>query len=475
MLKPIAVLTGLIFFLACSGGETTQGAVPYVVKGTLKDLSADSVSLFEYYGNEVNVLKTVALNQGKFELRGSVEHPGIYAVGVKHFGQNGEIQVNGFDVLLGADAEIVVEATGPYLAQTVTVISGRLNTGLAEFLKKTREYQTQIQDARQQYGQAFQSANAEEQQKKKKALDAVYKAQADYQAKVKAENAGNLLGKVAQLYHYSPYGADPAVSAKYPDEKAYLKSEFFSGLDLKDPDLGRYPIFYQKVMAFVATLAGQFGEDYSQLVPTVDALLKKTTDKSRTREMFILGAMHGAIASKSPDYVDIYLYYAEKYVNEFPATPNAQRFKQDLEKFGAVRLGSPAPEIVMASPEGKDLKLSSLKGKIVLIDFWASWCGPCRRENPNVVRVYEKFKNKGFDIFSVSLDQTKEKWLAAIEQDKLVWPNHVSDLKGWQSAAGKLYGVTSIPQTFLIDREGKIIAKNLRGEALERKLEQLMP
>lgn len=475
MLKPIAVLAGLIFFLACSASETTQGAVPYVVKGTLKNLSADSVSLFEYYGNEVNVLKTVPLNNGKFELKGSVEHPGIYAVGVKHFGQNGELQVNGFDVLLGSDAEIVVEAAGPAIAQTATILTGKLNAGLADFLKKTREYQAQLQEARQQYGQSFQSGNAEEQEKKKQALDALYKAQADYQAKVKADNAGNLLGKVAQLYYYSPFGADPAASAKYPDEKAYLKNEFFAGLDLKDPDLGRYPIFYQKVMAYVATLAGQFGEDYSQLIPSVDAHLNKTGDKSRTREMFLLGAMHGAIASKSPDYVDIYLYYAEKYVNGFPATPNAQRFKQDLEKFGAVRLGSPAPDIVMASPEGKDLKLSSLKGKIVLIDFWASWCGPCRRENPNVVRVYEKFKNKGFDIFSVSLDQAKDKWVAAIEQDKLVWPGHVSDLKGWQSAAGKLYGVTSIPQTILIDKEGKIIAKNLRGEALERKLEQLLP
>ncbi|MCS7084647.1 MAG: TlpA disulfide reductase family protein [Bacteroidia bacterium] len=354
------------------------------------------------------------------------------------------------------------------------VLTGKLNAALADFLTQTRDFQTRIQEARQQYAQTFQTGNVEEQQRKKQTLDALYKAQADFHNKVKAENAGNVLGKIAQIYHYPPY--DPKVhQSKYSDEKSYLKSEFFSGVNLKDPDLGRYPIFYQKVLAFVATLAGQFGEDYSSLTQTTDAYLNQTPERSRTRETFLLGAVHGAIASKAPDYVDIYLHYAEKYVENFPGTPNAQRFKQDLEKFGAVRLGRPAPEIVMASPEGKDLRLSSLRGKIVLIDFWASWCGPCRRENPNVVRVYEKFKHKGFEIFSVSLDQSKEKWVAAIQQDKLVWPNHVSDLKGWQSAAGKLYGVTSIPQTILLDREGKIIAKNLRGEALERKLEELLP
>jgi thiol-disulfide isomerase/thioredoxin len=475
MLKPIAFFAGPIIFLACSASETTQGAVPYVVKGSLKEIKADSVSLFEYYGNEVNVLKTVALQNGTFELRGSVEYPGIYAVGVKHYGQNGELQVNGFDVLLGSDPEVVVEASGPALAQSVKYLAGKLNIALGEFLARTRQYQAQLQEMRQQYAQTFQTGNVQEQEKLKKSLDALYKAQADYHAQVKSENAGNLLGKLAQIYHYPPYGADAALTARYPDEKAYLKAEFFSGVDLKDPDLGRYPIFYQKVLAFVATLAGQFGEEYSQLIPTVDKYLAQIPARTKTQEMYLLGAMHGAIASKSPDYVDIYLYYAEKYVAHFPNTANAARFRQDLEKFGMVRLGATAPDIVMASPDGKDLKLSSLRGKIVLIDFWASWCGPCRRENPNVVRLYEKFKSKGFDIFSVSLDQTKEKWLAAIEQDKLSWPNHVSDLKGWQSAAGKLYGVTSIPQTVLVDRDGKIIAKNLRGEALERKLEQLLP
>ena len=133
-------------------------------------------------------------------------------------------------------------------------------------------------------------------------------------------------------------------------------------------------------------------------------------------------------------------------------------------------VGSVAPELNMVSPEGKIITLESLRGKYVLIDFWASWCGPCRRENPNVVKLYNKYKDQGFDIYSVSLDKSKSRWVGAIKQDRLTWPNHVSDLKGWGSAATRLYGFRGIPYTVLIDKEGKIIATRLRGAALERKL-----
>jgi len=119
------------------------------------------------------------------------------------------------------------------------------------------------------------------------------------------------------------------------------------------------------------------------------------------------------------------------------------------------------------------LALASLRGKTVLIDFWASWCRPCRAENPNVVRVYNKYKDKGFDVFSVSLDNRKGAWEKAIQDDGLVW-NHVSDLNGWKSSVVSLYRFKGIPFTVLIDKEGKIIAKNLRGPALEQKLKEVL-
>ena len=146
---------------------------------------------------------------------------------------------------------------------------------------------------------------------------------------------------------------------------------------------------------------------------------------------------------------------------------------QQQAKNNKYTVGMDAPDIVMKDPSGKERSLHDLRGKVVMIDFWASWCGPCRRENPNVVAAYNKYNKDGFEIFSVSLDKDADRWTQAIEQDGLLWPNHVSDLQGWNNAASRDYGVSSIPHTILVGRDGKIVGTHLRGPALEAKLAEL--
>lgn len=160
----------------------------------------------------------------------------------------------------------------------------------------------------------------------------------------------------------------------------------------------------------------------------------------------------------------------QKIALQLRSAKDAAQAEANAEKLTAV--GSMAPDFEIPNREGKKVKLSSLRGKVVLLDFWASWCRPCRMENPNVVAAYNKYKAKGFTVMSVSQDNDRERWLQAIQQDGLTWENHVSDLQNNQEASAK-YGIKYIPTTFLIGKDGKIIAKNLRGEALENELKKL--
>lgn len=205
--------------------------------------------------------------------------------------------------------------------------------------------------------------------------------------------------------------------------------------------------------------------------------IKKTNDQiaalmvEHTPSLAVVNLLQANTLDKD-QYFETYLAVAEKLEKAWPDYSKAKQFIAFVDKLKRTAIGQPAPEIALPNPQGEVVKLSSLRGKYVLVDFWAKWCGPCRRENPNVVRVYNKYKDKGFTVYGVSLDRTKEDWVKAIQEDNLTW-THVSDLKFWQSEAAKTYGITAIPFSILLDPNGVIIAKNLRGAALEQKLAEI--
>lgn len=204
----------------------------------------------------------------------------------------------------------------------------------------------------------------------------------------------------------------------------------------------------------------------------IDAYASQVAEKIKRNTNMFSSIM--AIQPLDPDkYSDVFIALDQGLVKKFPGNENVGMFHQMVSQMVTTKSGETAPEINLPDPYGKNIALSSLRGKVVLVDFWASWCGPCRKEMPNVKAAYEKYKSKGFEIYGVSLDRELSDWTDAIKKDGITWPQ-VSDLKYWDCVAAKQYNVQGIPFTVLLDKEGKIIAKNLRGPELEAKLKEVL-
>lgn len=242
-------------------------------------------------------------------------------------------------------------------------------------------------------------------------------------------------------------------------------------------------------------------KDYISKKMDVPAL---TTYTAKTADPLVSFQLGARLFTFRPEFTGLHKEVSQRMAAQYPDLELTKQYanvvmqmeqQSQMEAAAAkIKVGEPAPEISLPGPDGKIRKLSDYKGKVVLIDFWASWCGPCRKANPHVVEVYHKYKSKGFDVFSVSLDgidsrtaqrftdpaqlneqmeASKQRWLGAIQQDQLAWDGHVSDLKKWECAPASVYGVRSIPQTFLVGRDGKIVAVNPRTD-LEQQVQKFL-
>lgn len=274
------------------------------------------------------------------------------------------------------------------------------------------------------------------------------------------------LGKVAELNTYLSF---QNYGKEYKNEPEYFAKEFFKFANWEDEDYSYLPWVYENWKVYAATMC-ILGLTPEKHFENLNNELRKIPAKSRTYKLAMGGLLAGLKEKTHPNYVP----FAKIFIEQYRQTDRlaAATVSKELNKMKAFAIGGEAPDFTMDTPEGEAVSLSDFRGKVLLVDFWASWCGPCRRENPHVVKLYNKYKDQGFDVLGVSLDKDKGRWLAAIEKDGLAW-NHVSDLKYWSNAAAQLYGVKGIPHTVLLDREGKIIAHKLRGAALEAKLKEI--
>lgn len=415
-----------------------------------------SMALFSFDGvtfQEVQRVMATPTNANAYEFSLNKSEPKFYYVGP--FANNHR------PILLGSENGVIIKGECSNIRQA-SVVGSALNMDYEKIKARISAHNNQHAMSLRQWAAAQGEAAKKTATEGLKAVDDKKIALLD-----SLKKSNPLLARVAAINTYVSY---PNNSGSHADELSYFANEFFHFVDFKDAGYNGMPWVYENFSSYAQTLGG-VGLPPDAIKKYIDQTLAKFPEGSSAQQMAMAGVMSGLQRVKSAGYAE----YAQRFVQTFAekAPKAVAAVQEELNRAMRLMTGAVAPDFAQATPEGKDLKLSDLRGKYVLIDFWASWCGPCRRENPNVVRMYEQYKDKGFDILSVSLDNARDRWLQAIEQDKLTW-KHVSDLKGWENSVAQMYEVQGIPKTFLIDPQGKIVATDLRGPSLEAKLKELL-
>ncbi len=424
--KILGIIFGSFFVISISQCQSPEASF----SGHIMGFQRDSIYLFRWDAGRWQRVGATAVRDGKFSYGGGLP-AGFYWWGVS--AQEGDL------IYLSPKEKPIIQAETQQLFQNYEIQKSREAAMLLQFRREGSLFLQRLQQ---------------------NPSDTVARRGLDSLIAVAKKSKSEVLPLYAPFYRIP---AMPPTPVKWED----LEKLFWEEIALEDgrvgglPDLfGRFQYFWQAAVSFMP-------ED--TVLGRLDRWKRLHDAPLAVRKNALVALL--AVAQQS-GRSDLFLTAAERFVRDFPDDDRKGQLEAILQTEGFLRKGQPAPDIALPGPDGQTYRLSSLRGKWVLIDFWASWCRPCRMENPNVVRLYQKYHPKGFEIFGVSLDYQREAWVQAIKQDNLTW-THVSDLKGWQSAAAQLYRINSIPSTVLVDPEGRIAAKGLRGPSLEAKLREI--
>lgn len=458
-MKNLTIFFTLIFTLTAHSifANTNEGVGRIQIKGTLVGCAeVDTIYLYQWYGINMRQLHTTTLTEKKgtynftFKLANIPE--GFYAIGTS--------PDNTKPLILGTESKVTVSGNCESI-KAIEVVSSPVNDYYEELMKENGNVNNEFRRLLKQMRAAMRNPQLKVKLDSQFAvLDA--RRVALYEA---SKKTAPFLGKSQALVTYLSFANN---QGDYKSEGEYFANEYFKYVDFSDEALQYTPALFQQMQSYTLTIS-QVGFDVTKQSEYVDDILNKTSTHPASYQTALLGSVVGFSKAKKDktNFVKYGTLFLDKYPNYDPKF--RENIQTQINRSKSTIIGAVAPEISQQTPDGEVAKLSELRGKVVLIDFWASWCGPCRRENPKVVALYNKYKDQGFEVFGVSLDGDKKRWLAAIEKDNLTW-THVSDLKKWKSGAAADYGVRSIPQTILIDKDGKILAKNLKGAALEAKV-----
>ena len=369
-------------------------------------------------------------------------------------------------ILLGTEKEVLL--TGPcHDALQTKIMKSPVNDAIVDAQKKLNETKIEmgkiLNDYNRDYNnEALRLANEKQMleidKKKIALLDSIKK-------------TNPIAARSLALDTYTSFQNTPNKLA-FKGEIDYFATQYFQYVDWSDAGMNDCPPIFDAFKNYaLVLLMPELKLKDTDIRNYFDQVLKVIPQKSQAYKFGLTAIVASLLEKQHPLIAD----FGDRYLKSYPEDDLAarQNVQQFVNYMRTNMTNIPAPEIAQTDTAGVVRKLSDLKGKVVLIDFWASWCGPCRKENPTVVAAYKKYRDKGFEVFSVSLDQDRSRWISAIQQDGLIWPNHVSDLKYWQNEAAGKYGVSSIPRTVLVDKNGIITNHNLRGAALEDKLKEI--